>query len=494
MNNLVSIPVILPIFAGLVMVLFRNKISFHRWGSLLTLLGLLMVSLQLMAQIKTAGIQTLQAGGWQAPFGISFVADMFAALLLASSTIAALFCLLYAFQSIGRDREEHYFYPLLLFLLAGVNGSFLTGDLFHLFVCFEVMLIASYVLISLGGSSQQLQESLKYILVNVISSSLFLAAIAYLYALTGTLNFAHLSVVVAEIGQNGLMTVVALLFLVVFSIKAALFIFFWLPESYSAPPPAIAAVFAALLTKVGIYAIFRLFTLIFYHEPEITHQFIGGLGVITMVLGALGAVAFADIKKILAYNVIVGSGFVMVGLVSMTADGIIGSVLYLIHDILLKALVFLLGGAIIHVTGTSSLLKTSGLIRTHPYIGWMFFISALAIAGIPPLSGFLGKVLITKGAFAAEFYVFGAVGLATSLLVLYSLLKLFMNVFWGEMTGSRGPKQASTEGLLFPMAGLTLLTVVLGLGAEGVVPYVRLAAETLLTPARYIDAVMTGGG
>ncbi len=490
MNNLVILPVIIPVMAGLVMVIFRKNIRLHRSVGVLALFALIVVSFLLIFQIKSNGIQTLQAGGWRAPYGISFVADMFAALLLLSTGMVTLCCLLYAFPSIGREREEHYFHPLFLFLIAGVNGSFLTGDLFHLFVCFEVMLISSYVLISLGGSKVQLQESLKYILVNVVSSSLFLVAVAYVYALTGTLNLAHLSVVVAKLGQNGLMTTVALLFLLVFSIKAALFLFFWLPESYSAPPTAIAAVFAALLTKVGIYTIFRMFTLIFYHEPQITHQVIGIFGAVTMVLGAIGAVAFSDIKKILTYNVIVGAGFIIAGLASFTADGITGSVFYFVHDIMVKALIFLLGGAIIQLTGTSKWNEVSGLIRNHPYLGWMFFIAALALAGIPPLSGFLGKIFITKGTFQAEYYWLGAIGLVTSLMVLYSMMKVFMNVFWGETTLSREMEKGTTKGLLLPIGGLTAVSVMLGVGAEGILPYVRLAADSLIVPAQYIEAVL----
>ena len=173
--------------------------------------------------------------------------------------------------------------------------------------------------------------------------------------MTGTLNFAHLSVRVAEVGQEGLMTTVAILFLIVFSLKAALFFFFWLPGPYSAPPTAISAIFAALLTKVGIYAIFRLFTLVFYHEPQITHLFIGILAALTMLLGAIGAVAYWDIKKILAYNVIVGVGFILAGFASFTSEGMTGSIYYLIHDMIIKGLIFLFGGTIIHLTGTSKL-------------------------------------------------------------------------------------------------------------------------------------------
>lgn len=490
MINIVILPLLIPIIAGLVMIIFQKNIYFQRALSVIVMLALIFTSFVLMKEIQINGIQVLQAGGWAAPFGISLVADMFSALLVLSASIVSLFCLLYAFRSIGHEREQHYFYPLFLFLITGVNGSFLTGDIFNLFVCFEVMLISSYVLISLGGTKLQLKESIKYVLVNVVSSFLFLLAIAYLYGMMGTLNLAHLSLRVAEVGQNGLLTTVALLFLIVFGMKAALFLFFWLPGAYSAPPTAIAAVFSALLTKVGIYAIFRMFTLVFYHEPQITHLIIGILGALTMVLGAIGAVAYWDIKRILTYNVIIGVGFIIAGLASMTVLGISGSIYYLVHDIFIKALIFLLGGTIIYLTGTSNLHEISGLIRNHPFFGWLFFIAALSLAGIPPLSGFLGKVFITRGTFEADYYWLGAIGLLTSLMVLYSLMKIFMNAFWGETFLSPEMEKGSTKGLIFPLACLTALTIVLGLGAEGLSVYINLATDALLNPSLYIEAVM----
>ncbi|MEH7389892.1 Na+/H+ antiporter subunit D [Bacillus sp. JJ1503] len=492
MNNLVILPIIIPLIAGLVLILFRRNIFFQRLLSILAIMAIGVVSVSLMSQIKVNGIQTLQAGGWSPPYGISIVADMFSAILLMSASIVALFCLIFSFHSIGAEREKHYFYPFYLFLITGVNGSFLTGDIFNLFVCFEVMLISSYVLISLGGTKLQLRESIKYILINVLSSSLFLVAIAYLYAMLGTLNFAHLSLRVAEAGQDGLLTTVSLLFLIVFGMKAALFLFFWLPGAYSAPPTAIAAIFAALLTKVGIYALFRTFTLVFYHKPEVTHFIIGILGALTMLLGAIGAIAYWDIKRILTYNVIVGVGFIIAGLASLTPNGIMGSLYYLIHDILIKALIFLLGGAIIVITGTSKLKEISGLIRNHPYLGWMFFIAALSLAGIPPLSGFLGKVFITRGTFESGYYWLGGIGLLTSLMVLYSIMKIFMNVFWGETALSKEMEKGTTKGLMFPLGCLTALTIALGLGAEGIHEYVQIAADGLMNPRLYIEAVMAG--
>ncbi|WP_062353502.1 Na+/H+ antiporter subunit D [Bacillus kwashiorkori] len=489
MNNLLIIPIILPLLAGMILILFKNKIAFQRIVSTLVLFVTGGTAAYFIRTVELNGIQTLQLGGWQAPYGIGLVLDMFSALLLLTTSIVALCCLIFAFKTMEHARQIHYFYPLFLFLITGVNGSFLTGDLFNLYVFFEVLLVASYVLISLGGEKLQLRESMKYVITNVVSSSLFLIGIAYLYSVTGTLNLAHLSVRIAEAGQDSLITIIAILFLLVFAIKAGLLLFYWLPGSYSVPPTAIAAVFAALLTKVGIYSIFRMFTLIFYHELAITHILIGALAIATMVLGAIGATGYWDIKKILTYNVVIAVGFIFAGLASFTVNGLMGAIYYLIHDMIIKALLFLIGGVVIYLTGTSDLKQMSGLIRTHPYLGWMFFISALSLAGIPPLSGFLGKVFITRGSFEASYFLLGAIGLVVSLMTLYSMMKIFMNAFWGETILSEEEEYGTTKGTVIPIAVLTFLTLFLGIGAELVMPYVKISAESLLQPNLYIEAV-----
>ncbi|MGI6534052.1 MAG: Na+/H+ antiporter subunit D [Peptococcia bacterium] len=491
MNNTIVLPIVIPIIAGMVMVICKNMIKLQRYLSIAVTLSIGAVAAFLLEQIKREGVQTLYLGGWEAPFGITLVADMFAVLLVLTTALITFCCLCYAFSSIGADREQHYFYPLTLFLMAGVNGSFLTGDIFNLFVFFEVMLVASYVLITLGGTKMQLRESVKYILINMISSSLFLIAIAFLYAMLGTLNMAHLSVRVAQAGQGGLMTAVAFLFLIVFSIKAGLFLFFWLPGPYSAPPTAIAALFASLLTKVGVYGIIRLFSLVFYHEPNVTHLFIGILAAVSMVLGAMGAVAYWDIRRILTYNVVVGVGFILAGFASFTLEGMRGAVYYLLHDMNVKALLFLLGGTIIHLTGTDKLKEMSGLIRLHPQLGWMFFLAALALSGIPPLSGFIGKLFVTTGTFQAGYFWLGGIGLFTGLLVLYSVMKIFMQVFWGYTNYTAETEKGTTKGLLWPLGILTAVVLFLGLGAEALSEYVDLAVAVLSDPRLYVDAVLS---
>lgn len=495
MNNLIILPLLIPLVAGLLMAIFRENLHFQRGLSLLSLLGTFGVSLYLAGQISAEGIQILELGGWAAPYGIVLVADMFSALLLAAAALVSLACMLFAFHSIGEAREKYYFYPLFQFLLTGVNGSFITGDLFNLFVCFELMLVSSYVLLSLGGNKMQLRETIKYVIINTISSSLFLVAVAYLYAVLGTLNMAHLSQRLAEVGQNGFITIVAILFLIVFSLKAALFLFFWLPGAYSAPPPAVAAIFAALLTKVGIYALFRMYTLVFYHQPEITHGLLAWMAALTLILGGLGAIAYWDIRFILAYNVIIGVGFIALGLAVFTEKALLGSIYYLIHDMLMKALLFLLGGVIIRIVGGAKLRSMSGLIRNHPLLGWLFFLTVLALAGVPPFSGFVGKLAIiqeclAKGASNSSFYVLAALGLVSSLMVLYSLMKIFIKAFWGETTLSLEMEKSGTKGLIFPCLLLTAAGLFLGLGAEFFYPYIEQAAHSMMNPEIYIEAVL----
>lgn len=470
---------------------FRNNIRLQKTISVLGLLGTLVVSIALVNTIMKDGIQTLQLGGWEAPFGISLVADMLAAILVTTSSIVSLACLIYAFHSTDPEREKNYIYPLLMLLISGVNGSFLTGDLFNLFVFFEVMLIASYVLLSLGGSKVQLRESIKYVVINIISSMLFIVAIAYLYSAIGSLNMAHLSVRIAEIGQDGMITTISLLFLIVFAIKSALFLYFWLPGSYSAPPTAISAIFAALLTKVGIYTIIRMFTLIFYHDPQVTHTIMIWMAALTMILGAIGAIAHWDIKKILAYNVIVAVGFIIVGIGLNNTVALSGALFYLVNDMIAKALLFILGGAMISIAGTQKLREISGLISHHPFLGWLLFFSALALAGIPPLSGFVGKMMILQGGVDKEIYTIVIISLITSLMVLYSILKVFINGFWGETILSEDEEQSTGKGILIPGSILAALIIALGIGADWFMVYIEQAVDVLMNPSLYINAVFS---
>lgn len=490
MNNILVLPVVIPVLAGIILVFFRSYIQIQRWLSLAAVLSVTGVSLYTLNIIQNEGIIRLDFGNWQPPFGILFVGDSFSLLLVLTTSLVAAVCLIYAFYSIGEKRERMFFYPFVLLMVAGVNGSFLTGDLFNLYVCFEVMLLASYALITLGGTKPQLRESIKYVAINVLSSWFFLVAIAYLYGTLGTLNMAHLSERIAEAGQTPLLTVISILFLLVFGLKAGLLLYFWLPGSYSVPPAAVAALFGGLLTKVGIYAMFRMFTLLFYHEPGITHTFIGIMAGITLIGGSFGAIAYKDIRQIVSFNVVIAVGFILVGLAVATPSAFEGAIYYLVHDMLVKAALFLIAGSMVALTGTTMIDRMSGLIRHYPVLGWSFFVIMLALAGIPPLSGFMGKILIGQGAVEGGAYILLALSLISSIFVLYSLLRIFLNCFWGESTTSEEEVVPLSKGWLIPCVLLTAASIGLGLGAEFVSPYVADAARTLTNPYIYIDAVM----
>lgn len=490
MNNLLVMPLLIPAITGVILIFLKEKINLQRIISAVSVFLNIAVTLAIVYQVSTDGIQTLHMGGWMPPYGIVFVADMFAALLVLTTAVVGAACMFFSFASIGEQRERFYFYTFFHFLLTGVFGSFLTGDLFNLFVCFEVMLLASYAMIVLGGTKVQLRETLKYILVNVISSSLFVAAIAYLYAATGTLNMAHLAMRVAEAGQGGVMNVIAVLLLLVFSLKAGLLLFFWLPDSYSAPPLAVRALFGALLTKVGLYAIIRMFTLIFVHDLGLTHTLISWMAGATMILGAIGAMAYNDLSRIFNYNIVISVGFIAFGISVATQDSLSGVVFYLMHDMIAKALLFFLGGLIIAASGTEQLKQMGGLIRRYPWTGWMFFILALALVGVPPLSGFAGKVMMIRSGFGELHVTISLIALASSFVVLYSLIKVFQEVFWGGERSEEEIHPLRYKAMMAPAAVLFALIILMGVGAEIVNEYVLQAGAVLADPAQYINAVM----
>ncbi|GAK08754.1 LOW QUALITY PROTEIN: Na(+) H(+) antiporter subunit D [Geomicrobium sp. JCM 19038] len=492
MNNIIILLLLIPLLTGVLLIFLRNRISAQRWLSILSLLAVGVVAAIIIQRVLNEGTMTLNLGAGSRLTGLSLLLDMFAMLLVFTTVIVGICCLLYGFRTIGEERERYYFYTFIQFLLVGVMGSFLTGDLFNLFVFFEVMLLSSYVLIALGGKKVQLRESIKYVLVNIVSSMMFLIAIAYLYGMLGTLNFAHMAIRVSEAGQDGLLTTVAIFLMLVFALKAALLMYFWLPGSYGAPPMAVAALFAALLTKVGIYSIFRMFSVVFPHQPEITHQLLAWLGILTMIIGAIGAVAHWSLRKILAYNVVVAVGFMIAGFAVFTTTAIAGSVFYLIHDMFVKALLFILGGIMIGLTGTDKLREMSGMIRTTLHSVGCSLLQHL-LAGVPPLSGFIGKLLVLQGAIGEGFYIIAAVGLITSLMVLYSVIKIFINGFWGENQLTVEDEKMSTKGTLLPSAILTVIVIGMGLGAEFVNVYIMEAAEVINNPSLYIDAVMPNG-
>lgn len=492
MNNLIILPIIIPFIIGAVLIIFAKHHRLQRVLSGITAVGMFILSIYLAIIVYQDGAIVLEASNWAAPFGIVLVADTFATLMVLLTSLLSVACLFFAFKTITSQREKFFFYPFYFFLLVGVNGAFLTGDIFNLFVFFEVMLLASYALIVNGGTAYQLRESFKYVIINVFASALFVVAVAWLYSVTGTLNMAHISERVAELEQTGVLNVIAILFFIVFASKGALFpLYFWLPKSYFGPPAAIAALFGGLLTKVGIYAIIRVFTLIFYHEPTYTHKaVIVTIAGFTMLFGVLGAVSQFDFKRVLSYHIISQVGYMVMGLGIFTPLAVAGAIYYIIHHMIVKTALFLFAGAAERVTGTTDLKKMGGLLKTHPLLSWMFFISAISLAGIPPFSGFFSKFPIILAGFQEGQYIISGVALLVGLLTLFSMIKIFSFAFWGKQKHTKEQAKLPIGKLLLPIAPLVALTIIFGIAAEPVFQYSLLVAKQIMDPSIYIESVL----
>lgn len=492
MNNFLLLPIIIPFFFGMILMFGQKNLKYQRTFSLLGIGIALISAISLLIKVKNDGIQKVTFGNWPVPFGITMVSDMVSVLLVTTTLLIAFFVVWYGFGSITKERERYFYYPGIMFILTGVNGAFTTGDIFNLFVFFEVLLMASYLLIVLGGEKGQLKGSIKYILINVISSALFVITVAFLYSVVGTLNMADIAVKIAEVNQPGIVTVIAVLFLMVFGLKAAIFpLYFWLPTSYASAPIPVLTLFGALLTKVGIYAITRTYTLFFVHDLSYTHDLLMALAIATIIAGCIGALAYFDMKLIIIYNIVIAVGVILFGVSQMNEVSLKGAMFYLVHDMLIKAALFMLIGIIIYITGTSDLRKMGGLMKKYPALGWFYLIAAFGLAGIPPLSGFVGKLLIAQGGFEAGSMWSSIFILASSLLVLLSVIRIFLYAFWGEEKATTGKVDKKVYQTLFvPTVLLVLITVAYGVGAEWITPFMDDAAKLLHDPSIYIDAVM----
>jgi multicomponent Na+:H+ antiporter subunit D len=448
-----------------------------------------------MVLVDRDGTVVVDAGGWGAPLGIVLVADRLATVMLAVATVTLLAVLVYAIGQPGAERNHVAFQSAYMVLSAGVALSFLTGDLFTMFVAFEMMLTASYVLITLGGTHDQVRTGMTYVVISLIASVLFITALALVYSATGTVNLADLSERMARL-DPGVQTAFALLLLVVFGIKAAVFpLFFWLPDSYPTAPSPVTAIFAGLLTKVGVYALIRTQVLLFPPEsrPSTVILWVAGL---TMVVGVLGAVAQDDLKRILSFHIVSQIGYMVMGLGLFTVAGVAGAVFFTVHQVVVKTALFLSGGLVEHVGGSSRLSRVGGMLATAPVLAVLFLLPALSLAGIPPMSGFVGKfALLDAGVGAAAHWVTGAAVVA-AFLTLFSMVKIWNGVFWSPREDR--PRRLAHEPdrwggpllMVVPTALLVMLSVAIGVGAGPVYDLTTRAATDLLDPAVYRAEVL----
>ncbi len=502
-GNLLLLPVVIPLAAAAVQILAWRSRRAQRIVAVLGAAGLLAAALTLLWRVWQSGILSTQMGGWPAPFGITFVADLFSALMVVLAGVMGLAVTVYSLGSIDSRRESFGYYPLMNILLMGVNGAFLTGDIFNLYVWFEVMLIASFMLLTLGGEKGQILGGIKYVTLNLLASAIFLAAVGLLYGAIGTLNMADLALKLREVERPGLITVLSMLFLVAFGIKAGIFpLFFWLPASYHTPPVAVSAIFAGLLTKVGVYALIRVFTLIFVQDLPFTNTLFLIAAGLTMVFGVFGAVAQNGFRRVLSFHIISQIGYMVMGLAIHTPLALAGAVFYITHHIIVKANLFLISGIVKQMQGTEELPKLGGFYRAQPLLAILFFIPAFSLAGIPPLSGFFAKLVLIQAGLSTGQYVIVAVAIAVSFLTLFSMTKIWNEAFWkpepgsddlpADQEGATGGQGRKRLAMVLPVAALAALTLFIGFGAGPVFNLAEAAAGQLLDPDAYIRAVMGG--
>lgn len=491
-----SLPILIPMGTLIFSLAMARWLTAQRVVSITGAFALLAAGVVLLLHVLDHGPVAMQFGNWPAPFGITFVADLLSAIMVVLGGLMGFAVSIYSLSDMDKKRLRFGFHPLYHLLLLGISGSFLTGDLFNLFVWFEVMLIASFVLITLGGERSQLEGAIKYVTLNLIASTIFLSAVGLLYATVGTLNMADLSVRLQQ-GQGGAFSlVIAMMLFISFGLKAAVFpLFAWLPASYHTPPVTVSAIFAGMLTKVGVYALLRAFTLLFVQDTGFSHTLILVVAGFTMVTGVLGAAAQNETRRILSFHIVSQIGYMILGLGLLTPLGILGTVFYLVHHIIVKTNLFLISGVIRQIRGSHLLEKIGGLYRSHPWLAALFLIPAMSLAGIPPLSGFWAKMILIRASFENGQWIIGAVALVVSLLTLFSMTKIWNQAFWKRAPddAEKAPVKLSAgqlTALYTPIVLLASLTVLLGLFPELITQISEQAASQLLHPGAYIEAVL----
>lgn len=495
MSRLLPLPVVVPLLAAACSVLFGRWRSVQRTLGIGALVITSVVSVLLLVEVDRHGPVVDDGGGWAAPMGITLVVDRLSTVLLVVASLMLLTVLVFAIGQPGAERHHVGFQSVYLVLATGVGGSLITGDLFNLFVSFEMMLTASYVLLTLGGKRDQVRSGMTYVVISLLASALFITALALLYASTGTVNMADLRERIAEL-PLGLRQAFAALLVVVFGIKAALFpLFSWLPDSYPTAPSPVTAVFAGLLTKVGVYALIRTQTLLFPDDSRATTLLLVAAG-LTMVIGILGAIAQDDVKRILSFNIVSHIGFMVMGLALFSVAGLAAAIFYAVHHIVAMTTLFLVGALVEHAGGSSRMSQLGNMVRTAPVLAFLFLVPALGLAGVPPLSGFVPKLGLLQAGFSQQQYLVVAASLVASLLTLFSVAKIWIGVFWSpayEAPSSRARPVGRLGGpalMVLPAVALFSIGLAVAVFAGPLYSFCERAAADLLDPTAYVKAVM----
>lgn len=514
MSGLLPLAAVVPIAAAAVAALARGRLSLQRALGFGTSGVLLAYAAALLGSTLEGGVVATQVGGFPPGFAIPFAADLFSALMLAVAALMVLVCSAFA-AARGEDRHP-LFHPLVLVLLGGIAGAFLTADLFNLFVFFEVMLIPSYVLLTLGGTRRQVRAGVVYVSTNLLASTLLVVGVALVYGAAGTVNLGRL----AEVGRDAPgLAVAGGVLLVAFAVKASLVpVHGWLPSAYPGTSPAVAAMFSGLLTKVGVYALYRVYSVVFAGDPRFRTLLLG-VAAATMAVGVLGAVGRETLREILSFHITSQVGYMIMGLGLFGPLGLAGGIFYILHHIVVKTSLFLSAGAVETFRGTGSLARLGGVSRSRPMLAASFGVAALSLAGLPPLSGFFAKLLLVQAAFQQGEYGVAAVAIAVGFLTLFSMAKIWNAAFWGHQpaarvgerppaeelvavagragnpeptpSGGEVPSRARAAALVAPALALAAMSLVLGVGAQWLLAPSVTAAEVLVDPAAYVGAVLS---
>ena len=497
MNHaLLVAPILVPLCSLLLAIILRRHLLAVRVLSLSGAALLLAVGLVLVWQAAQGVVLSGQVGNWQAPFGISLVIDRLSAVMIAISALVALVTLLYGVAKDNDSKIGRDFHLFIQGLLTGICGAFITADIFNLYVWFEVLLIASFALMALGGGSRRLAGSMTYVALNLFATLIFLLAAGLVYGASGTLNMGELAVIMRS-GEAPLgVTPALLLMLLSFAIKAALFpVFGWLPATYHVALTAVSAMFAGLLTKVGVYALIRLVTLL-WPEHGLPHQLLLWVACATMLVGVLGAAAQTEVRRILSFHIVSQVGYMILGLALATPLALAGAVFYLIHHIVVKANLFFISGLAARICGSERLADMGGLYKRMPWLALLFAIPALSLAGIPPLSGFWAKFLLVKASLDAAAWWAAGIALLTGVFTLLSMNKIWNEAFLKPHPGGEEALQTVTgiRAAWLGMSALALLTVLIGLGAGPLIDYAVAAAAQLADPQAYLQPFTGAGG
>ncbi|WP_150302954.1 monovalent cation/H+ antiporter subunit D [Pseudomonas saliphila] len=497
MNQLPILPILLPMFMGaLLLLISRSSMPLKRGLSFLAVVVQIPLAIALMGQ-ASEGIEVYAAGNWVPPFGIVLVVDRLAAFLLLVTAVLASCSVLYAMR--GDDNLGRNFHSLFQFQLMGINGAFLTGDMFNLFVFFEILLIASYALLLHGAGSSRVRAGLHYVLLNLFGSALFLLAVGTLYGLTGTLNMADMAQRIAELPEVDapLIGAAAMLLLIVFGLKAAMFpLYFWLPRAYSAASAPVAALFA-IMTKVGIYSVIRVYSLMF-GEGEgplawLVNDWLWPVGLLTIVLATIGALAASTLNGLVAYLVVLSVGILMAGISLGTADALTASLYYLAHSTWISGGLFLLAGLLARTRGPrfGARIVPGPQLPKLMLFGGVFFLSAISIVGLPPLSGFIGKLMLlsSAGTGAKAGWLYTAV-LGSGLVVLVAMSRAGSTLFWRQ-DAAAVPGEPVDALRMTAVILLLLCSPMMVIFAEPTLDYLNAASAEIFNPSGYIERVMS---